>query len=614
MEQTDIIKRKYLILQEITSAIVLKDNIREIADLILELSMTYAHAEKGSLMLLSDQDELSIFASQGLDHQFANSYKVALGDGIAGVVAKDRSPVLVEDIENHNNFRELRRDHYRTRSFISCPIISKNKLLGVLNINDKHDGSPFNTDEFELTKILANYAAIALENAFLMSQLKSKAKEFEDINKKLVDTDILKTEFLTRISHELRTPLNSLKGAIYFLQNAENKAQSEQREFQAIISSEIDSLVSTVENLLNFLRLEEKTRSIKRTVLNMQEIFNEIQSSTLVKTFLARRGIQLTMETSADLLDIVGDKIKVVQLFTNLLDSLSYYLERGNAIHIVTAENEQVTVTISLSQALPESVLPILYDNRFIFQSEPSEDHLKLYLAKNIAETHQWKFTTYNADNIGYVVLTIPKTTKEAIDCYVDRILDSLVEFISELLDLDICSIMLSDEMARELTVKSAIGLDEAIIKKTRIKYGDKISGWVAQEGRPLFIENVENDPRFAIKSIAQYTTKSLMSLPLKIGSRVIGVLNLNNKKTAATFTKWDYWTAAMLSEKISQLIELLYSDNYREEDLRQIVASFGALLTADKLSLGKKDLFPTLTDKILRDSSSLRKINTTPT
>jgi GAF domain-containing protein len=54
----------------------------------------------------------------------------------------------------------------------------------------------------------------------------------------------------------------------------------------------------------------------------------------------------------------------------------------------------------------------------------------------------------------------------------------------------------------------------------------------VALEGKPLFIENIENDERFAKTSISQYTTKSLISLPLSVGGQVVGVLNLNNKAT----------------------------------------------------------------------------------
>jgi transcriptional regulator with GAF, ATPase, and Fis domain len=195
------------------------------------------------------------------------------------------------------------------------------------------------------------------------------------------------------------------------------------------------------------------------------------------------------------------------------------------------------------------SVIPILYD-MYIFQLEHPEDQLKLYLAKNIAETHRWTLTATNTADSGHIMLNIQKNSKETFDTYLDRSMDSFVEFISELLDLDICSVMLSDDLTSELTVKSAVGLDEDIVKKTKIKMGDKIAGWVALEGKPLFIENIEKDPRFTQKSTSQYTTKSLMSLPLKRDDRVIGVLNLNNKKTSEPFTSQDYRIASCNERK----------------------------------------------------------------
>jgi GAF domain-containing protein len=610
MNKVDIFKAKFDILQELSSAIAITDDISAIANLLLDLALNYAHAEKGSFMLLTERDELRILAAKGLDPQLTRSYKVKIGEGIAGMVAKNPTPVLVEDIEKDANFKRFRRNHYKTKSFISCPIISKNKLLGILNINDKKDGTPFSVDEFELLKVLANHAAIALENAFLLAQLKSKAEELEDINKKLVETDILKTEFLTRISHELRTPLNSVKGAIYFLQETGNIAKEENQEFQGIIATETDKLISIVENLLSFLRLEDEARIIKKTALNIRDIFRELLDSKSLKAILSRRGINLTLDTQDNVLDIIGDKIKVIQLFTNLLDGLSYHLERGDSMQVVATETGCVNVNILLSRALPEDVIPILHDRRYIFQVEHPEDRLKLYLAKNIAETHRWNILAQNATNGCRITLRIPKRAKETIDTYVDRSMDSFVEFISEMLDLDICSIMLGDETS-ELTVKSAIGLDDDVVKRTKIKFGDKIAGWVALEGKPLFIEDIENDPRFAKKSISQYTTKSLMSLPLKIGDRVVGVLNLNNKKTSGPFTKRDYSLASILSEKISQFIELLSSDNYQEEDLKKFIASLDGLFTAENADRTKKDLLPALIDKILKNSQPLKTIKT---
>ena len=605
-------KRKFDILQEFSNAIVIADDFTAVAHLLLDLAINYAHAEKGSLMLLTNREELHIFAAKGLDPELVRSYKVKIGEGIAGTVAKKRNPVLVSDIEKDSDFKIFRRDHYKTKSFISCPLIHKNKLLGILNINDKKDGTPFSVDEFELIKILANHAAVAFENAILMAQLKSKAEELEAINKRLVETDILKTEFLTRISHELRTPLNSVKGAIYFLQQNENVAKEEKQEFQGMISTETDKLISIVENLLSFLRIEDEARIIKKTALNIGDIFRELLSSKSLKAVLSRRGINLTLDTQDNVLDIIGDKIKVIQLFTNLLDGLSYHLDRGDTIQIVATETGCVNINILLPRALPENVMPILYDRRYLFQANHPEDRLKLYLAKNIAETHRWNLLAQNAANACRITLRIPKRAKETIDTYVDRSMDSFVEFISELLDLDICSIMLSDELTNELTVKSAIGLDDDIVKRTKIKFGDKIAGWVALEGKPLFIEDIESDPRFAKKSISQYTTKSLMSLPLKIGDRVIGVLNLNNKKTSEPFTRRDYFLASILSEKISQFIELLSSDNYREDDLNKFIASLENIFTAEKAGRTKKDLVLELADKILKNSQPLKNIKTT--
>jgi len=610
MDKIDLYKKKFFVLQELSNAIVLTDNINTISNTLLDAAISYSHAERGSLMLLTDREELTILAARGLDANVIEGRRVKFGDEIAGVIAKNGQPVLIEDIDRDDDFKSHRPDRYKTKSFISCPIISKNKLLGLLNINDKKDRTPFTIDEFELLKTLTNHSAIFLENALLMTELKAKAAELEDINKKLVETDILKTGFLTRVSHELRTPLNSLKGAIYFLEQTENIGEKEQKEFQGIISSEIDKLVSIVENLLCFIRLEDETMIIKKAVLNLRDIFRELQSSKSLSAVLSRKGVRLVFESEDNRLDVVGDKIKVSQLFANLIDGLCYYLERGDGIKITASEtsNVNVNIVLVLSRPLPDYALSILNDARFVFEMDHSEDRMKLYLAKNIVETHRWKFSAENVDDACRIILSIPKSIKQTIDTYVGQSMDSFVEFISELLDLDICSVMLADELSSELTVKSAIGLDDDIIKRTRIKLGDKIAGWVALEGKPLFIEDIERDERFSKVSISQYTTKSLLSLPLKIGDRVIGVLNLNNKKTSEPFSQHDYSTATFLSEIISQFISILYSENYSREKLRRLFVSFNEILTSETASRAKTNLLTALTGKILKNSPSLKK------
>lgn len=579
MDKLNLFKAKFSILQHISMAVVEFHDFRSIANIMLDLAIGYTNAETGSLMLLNDRNHLYILTARGLDPKFIREYNVKIGEGIAGTVALNRHPVLVEDIEKDPRFPDCKRDHYKTKSFVSCPIMNKTKILGVLNINDKRDGTPFTTDEFDLLKSIANHAAVALENVLLLNQLESKAAELEKVNRKLIESYLVKNEFLTRISHELRTPLNSVKGAIYCLQQNDAVTKNDRKEFQNIITVETDKLIALVENLLNFLRFEEESRILEKTVLNLGDLLKELAEAKSVKSALMQKGIELKFAVLDDLPDIVGDKSRITQLFMNLIDGLCFYLEQGDTIEITAQNQNFVSVVIALPRKLPKNVIPSRNNLKHVFQLENQEQRLKLYLAWNIIEVHRWGIVAENTGNACRITLTIPKSSNEKLNTLIDISMDSFAEFISERLNIDICSIMLSDDLTNELTVRAARGLDDEIVKRTSIKMGDKIAGWVALEGKPLFIEDIESDPRFAKKSIPQYTTKSLMSFPLKIGGRVIGVMNLNNKKTPGPFTVKDYAVAESISEKISQFMESLYTGSYREEEFQKLMKSLYKLL-----------------------------------
>ena len=578
MEEQIQYKKLYEILQDIANAIIVTDSISSVANYLLDVAISATDAETGSLMLLNDRDELYVLAARGLPQQELGTYRTQLGQGIAGIVAERRQPVMVQDIDREPEFSSCRRGHYKTRSFISCPILFKGKLLGVINVNDKKNSQPFIDAELSLMQIVASHAAIALENASLLGQLKTTASELDQVNKRLVEADLLKTEFLTRISHELRTPLNSLKGAIYYLEANENVSKPQHEEFQGIISKEADNITAIVENLLQFLRIGDEVRNVRKTALPLHEIFRELPKTSIVATDLRNRGIRLDIRPGPDTSVIAADKIKVLQLFTSLLDGLSRHLVRGDSIEISVRDDDYIYVDVLLSRGLPKSILPYLLNTTYIFHSTPSEDRLKLYLVRNIADIHQWHVLAENDDAQCRITLIIPKNTKEVIDAQVRKSMDTFVDYFAKALDLDICSIMLADDLTGELLVKSSRGLDDDIIKRTRIKLGDEIAGWVALEGKPLMIDDIESDQRFARKSISQYNSKSLMSLPLKVDGQVIGVINLNNKRTSEPFTQKDYDTAVALSEKLSDFLKRVHTHAYRDDDLQQLLSSLERL------------------------------------
>lgn len=600
MENLDLLEKKSSLLKDISGAMVATDNVTVIDNLMLDLAVSYANAEKGSFMLLNERGELYISAARGIDLQLAENCRVKIGDGIAGTVARNNVSTLVTDVEEDAAFKRENRNRYRTKSFISCPVSFKNTLLGVLNVNDKKDGSPFTENDLNLLTILANIAAVAIENALLMTQLSAKTAELEEMNRKLIDTDIMKTDFFARVSHELRTPLNSIKGAVYYLEQSGKSPVSHNKEFYHIISHETSKLIDIVENLLSYARLEDETHPVKRSVISLSDLLKDIAGLPLLRTKLARKNIELTVVVTETLSPIVGDRIKVAQFFVNLIEGLSLYLDRGDVLEISAHEGDFVTLDFILSRSLPESIISEFLSSGRIVQTCPKGQGLNLFLARRIAELHGWILCAKNSNDSCTISVDISKSADQKREAVIGLAAELSLEFIAELLDLNICSIMLTDPSTDELTIRCAKGLEDEVIKKTKLRHGHDIAGWVASEGKPLLVEDIERDPRFRKKSIAQYNTKSLLALPLKVKDKVIGVLNLNNKKTAESFTTRDLQIASALSERISYLIADLYTGKGGEGNLKRFITSFEALLNAAKMYHKKSRPFQDLILKVM--------------
>ncbi|HSB30549.1 MAG TPA: HD domain-containing phosphohydrolase [Candidatus Sulfobium mesophilum] len=601
MGNEELFEKKFSILQDISGAMVTTDNIATLSNLMLDLAINYSNAEKGSIMILNAAGELTVLAARGIDIEFLGTYRTRIGEGIAGIVAETCVPVLVNDIDTDERFRDKKRDRYRTRSFISCPIMIKSRLLGILNINDKKDSTEFTEDEFELVKIIANQAAAAIENASLMSQLKTKASEFEEINRKLIEMDVMKSEFFTRISHDLRTPLHSIAGSIHYLRKSSGTVpQEEQEDFLKIVSDEVGKLSTLIENLLDFLRLEDETRIMKKSIISPIILLKEVIDSKFLKNILEKKNLKLKTSIEKSISDVVVDKERVVQFFFSIIDGLSHYLENGDNIEFTAHQNEVVKITISVSRKLPEEVIPYFYDARHIYQSQESNGRLKFYLARRIAELHHWKLDARNEEESFVISLSISKSALEKRDAILATTTEMFIDLISEALGLDVCSVMLADELTGELKIKGSKGLSEDIVLRTRVKVGDQIAGWVALEGKPLFIEDLDKDPRFGKRSISQYNTRSLLSLPLRLDDKVIGVLNLNNKKSALPFTAHDYYISLAMSDRFSHFIKKVYEGGSLESDSKQFLTSFENLLSAEKRYFKKGGLAPSLVSKML--------------
>jgi len=116
-------------------------------------------------------------------------------------------------------------------------------------------------------------------------------------------------------------------------------------------------------------------------------------------------------------------------------------------------------------------------------------------------------------------------------------------------------SLMLIDPEDKVLAIKEAYGLEEDIIKKTRIKLGEGIAGLVAQKGEPLIISGRLNSPQ--IKRKGKYEGINSICAPLKTKKGgVIGIINLNRKVDAEPFTEDDLKLLSTIAHEAATAIE----------------------------------------------------------
>lgn len=572
------------IIDEISRAIIGTDDIGSVAYLILDLAIRHTDAEKGSLMLLDSRGQLYIHSSRGIDHEISRDYRLPLGEGIAGKIALEKQPVMVADLQTDPRFEHSRRDRYPTRSFVCCPIIGSEGVLGVLTINDKKNGQPFSEAEFRLIRALAAQAGLVLKNAFLMEGYKEKNAYAEEMSRKLIETDLAKTDFLTRLSHELRTPLNSIQGAVYFLKNTQQACDQGRDEFLRIIENEADRLTMVLEKQLGFLREENDRQVIRKTLVPVTQLLRQALDSPLVRNVLGQYQVGVEISPEALQPNIVGDRVQVNHLFINILVGLAGQLEKGRKIRIQVTEREAVRVEFRCDQILSPPVVEGFFRFRDDYGQGDSDPAVKLYLGRKVAEANGWQLEARNDEQGLLCRLLIPRVAAEMEDAALDMTMGRILEFVSGMLGASTSSLMLRDELSGDLVVRSARGLDEEVVRGTRLRVGERVAGWVAAEGRPLLVEDMDEDPRFGrLCGSLRYSSRSLLSVPVKNRDRVIGVLNLTDKQDNRTFSARDLKVAQVVVERITTFIQTLKKmSGQSHRDLHKIVASLDSLLAAE--------------------------------
>ncbi len=140
----------------------------------------------------------------------------------------------------------------------------------------------------------------------------------------------------------------------------------------------------------------------------------------------------------------------------------------------------------------------------------------------------------------------------------INEVLENSMRVVEELTDAETSSIFEIDFEVNELFFRLARGESKAGVDKVRMKVGEGIAGWVAGSGKPVLSPDTEQDPRFCKKvdDVTCFKTKSILALPIRHKERIIGVLEVINKKGQGTFDNKDMEMLTLVSNQIGIAME----------------------------------------------------------
>ncbi|OGI06131.1 MAG: histidine kinase [Candidatus Margulisbacteria bacterium GWF2_35_9] len=178
-----------------------------------------------------------------------------------------------------------------------------------------------------------------------------------------------------------------------------------------------------------------------------------------------------------------------------------------------------------------------------------------------------------------------------ASDGYLENILEQVVAIVAELMNSNICSLMLLNDQTKFLEIKATQSFSNLYINKQPLKLGEGIAGKVALQNKPITIKDVSKEPEYKHQDIAQKEgLKSLLCVPLCVRNNVIGVINCYTSEPHS-FTKSEIALLLTISNLAAISFEntnLIIKSKLIEEELamrKKIERAKGILMKEANLS-----------------------------
>ncbi|MFI4875352.1 MAG: PAS domain-containing protein, partial [Blastopirellula sp. JB062] len=276
----------------------------------------------------------------------------------------------VDDDEKIELFKRL-----RLKSYIGVPLVSRNKTIGALTFSMAESGRVFDKEALRAAEDVARRVAVAFENSTLYQQLR--------------EADQRKDEFLAMLAHELRNPLAPIRSGIDILEID----SPEDAEVLDTMKDQVEHLVRLVDDLLDVSRIMRGKVEIRPEVVSLSIIVE--RAIQAVQWLFEEKNHQLIIDLPNAPIPIYADPVRIVQVFSNLLNNAAKYTDPGGHIQIcVTRVDGKATVRIiddgiGIEPELGSHIFDLFAQSSRALDRAQGGLGIGLTLVRNLVEMHQ---------------------------------------------------------------------------------------------------------------------------------------------------------------------------------------------------------------------------------
>ena len=268
------------------------------------------------------------------------------------VFSKNEAVLLkVEDIERMAEEGIIDRRGVPAQTWMGVPLRSESSTIGALVIQNYEDRDAFTNDDLELLKFISNQIRISIER-------KKAEIELIEAKERAIQSDKIKTSFLTNMSHEVRTPMNAIIGFSTLLSDVDI-SKDETEEYIGLINSNAGLLLKIIDNIIEVARLEagEIALECKSFGVNQMllELLEEFENSNVRKSNVS---INISSAGSDEEYMLYNDPVRLKQLLTILIGNGLKFTDEGsvdfgyklNQNHQIEFDVQDTGIGIPLSQ------------------------------------------------------------------------------------------------------------------------------------------------------------------------------------------------------------------------------------------------------------------------